>query len=500
MSTRGTDLVLDILESYRFDDRDEQTIREEWIFPLLSLLGYGATTLNEIKRNPTARLASPLRRLGSRRIEVDYVPTVLGHQLWIIEAKASIPNVDLDDHLSQAWSYATHPEIDVPLMVLADGRRIIVYDVTHVDWDRPVLDIARFELRSRFEELLSTLGARNVTRQAERRVLRHLAQVMKAQLRAESLDRIVEEVKKSRREAASSVADNARAILTDQEAREHALHQRVRDAAGVWGLAQEANRPWGGVSAAQAKEFVGMVENLPAATRLRELRSFVDACTPQRTPESSPRMFFPSRVLLFAGCLGLRTDPVCAEFAETVVASSLRDHLLAFPQDELARAAHRLELVLVPFVLRSYLSDGGARLQDAIRERSTVLDDESLLRHPLDADEALIRSTMLTCTAIWFRHEPWQVSSLNQFAQTLEELLPSLDFKRDGVRGPAGNPYLERWQRSDPLVEMTLVLAGEADPVPALDEDVLFRVERLAETNDSLVKQWAQNLLDRRPS
>ena len=42
-----------------------------------------------------------------------------------------------------------HPEINVPLMAIADGSRIVVYNVTQPEWDVPVVDIAASTLSSR---------------------------------------------------------------------------------------------------------------------------------------------------------------------------------------------------------------------------------------------------------------------------------------------------------------------------------------------------------------
>ncbi|MEA2451047.1 MAG: hypothetical protein QOG63_2979, partial [Thermoleophilaceae bacterium] len=98
------------LSSYRFAGRSEQAVREEWIRPLLVHLGYGISTLNEVRYEESLALAKPFRRIGRKRVDVDYTPTVLGHGLWIIEAKAHGAE-DWDDAISQAWLYATHPEI-----------------------------------------------------------------------------------------------------------------------------------------------------------------------------------------------------------------------------------------------------------------------------------------------------------------------------------------------------------------------------------------------------
>jgi hypothetical protein len=147
---------LEQLSRWRFAGKSKQAVREEWIAPLLIHLGYGGGTLNEIRYETRLALARPFRRIGRTRVEVDYTPTVLGRGLWIIEAKAA-HSEDWDDAISQAWLYATHPEVDVPFMAIADGSRFTVYDTQRTDWGIPEVDLQTPELARRFGELSSVL-------------------------------------------------------------------------------------------------------------------------------------------------------------------------------------------------------------------------------------------------------------------------------------------------------------------------------------------------------
>jgi len=170
------------LSRYRFSGKSEQAVREEWIRPLLVHLGYGIETLNEVRYEEQLELRTPLRRLGSRRVRIDYRPTVLGHGLWIIEAKAPDPSIVWDDAISQAWLYATHPEIDVPFMAIADGKRIAVYDVHQPAWDVPVVDVSARQLSGQFEELKAVLGASHVATAVRTRRMRHLGAAMRTEV------------------------------------------------------------------------------------------------------------------------------------------------------------------------------------------------------------------------------------------------------------------------------------------------------------------------------
>lgn len=81
-------------------------------------------------------------------MEIDYRPTVHGVGLWIIEAKRPDEDLFSELHLGQAWSYATHPRVDVPFMVLANGIRLGVFDLGEDEWDKPILDIQQGSSRT----------------------------------------------------------------------------------------------------------------------------------------------------------------------------------------------------------------------------------------------------------------------------------------------------------------------------------------------------------------
>ena len=73
-----------------FSDWNENDIREDFIAPLLRILGYAKNTLNDINREQTLRLNEPYQRIGRTRINIDYIPTFKLKSFWIIEAKSGI--------------------------------------------------------------------------------------------------------------------------------------------------------------------------------------------------------------------------------------------------------------------------------------------------------------------------------------------------------------------------------------------------------------------------
>jgi len=170
------------LASYDFQGQNEAEIRGDWIEPLLRLLGYGLGTRHRILREEPWQLRPPVRMIGSKRIEIDFVPTVYGHRLWLIEAKRPQEDLFAPPHLGQAWSYATDPRVRVPLMVLCDGTRFAVFDVTTEKWDEPVFDRPKASIADSFDELFQLLGAPRVAEAVRKRQLRHLHEALEAQV------------------------------------------------------------------------------------------------------------------------------------------------------------------------------------------------------------------------------------------------------------------------------------------------------------------------------
>ena len=193
--------------------------------------------------NESFKLAKPFRRIGRMRIEVDYRPTVLGHGLWIIEAKAHGAE-DWEDAISQAWLYATHPEVDVPFMAVCDGSRITVYDVYKPDWNEPVVEIPTEQLAERFQDLAVVLGAANVTRAVRERRMRHLGDAMRAELSPARLNEYVQEVQRLAHDAMKDVRDNEIAVIRDQTKREDEGRRDLVGVAGLFAVGVFTNQPF----------------------------------------------------------------------------------------------------------------------------------------------------------------------------------------------------------------------------------------------------------------
>jgi hypothetical protein len=118
---------LDFLARFDFEGHDEQSIRDQWISLLLRMLGYGLE--GTVMRPKVLKLRPPLRKQGYHSWRLDYAPTVHRVGLWIMEAKHPKENPFSETHLGQAWWYATDPRVNVPMMVMTNGRRLGVFDL-----------------------------------------------------------------------------------------------------------------------------------------------------------------------------------------------------------------------------------------------------------------------------------------------------------------------------------------------------------------------------------
>ena len=184
--------------------------------------------------------------------------------------------------------------------------------------------------------------------------------------------------------------------------------------------------------------------------------------------------------------LQMRDDAACGAHAEELARAAIRDHLLDFPDDPVARAAHRLERVLPVFLLRSLLAPNAPDLPRFARELQSTWSDETRLRVGMSADLVLTDMVTQTTRRIWDSLD-WQPPVLEAAAEALEGAIPKLEFAEGGARGPAGDLYLEHFLKVDYLVMTTLSLIESEDAVELVDASAHPVLEQLAATQDDAV-------------
>jgi hypothetical protein len=471
------------LAEFDFSGQDEQFIREHWIYPLLRLLGYGLGTIDipfKVDLRPPVHEA---RALGSYRWEIDYRPTVHGRGLWIIEAKRPSEDLTSGQHLGQAWGYATHPLVDVPLMMLANGSKLRVFDVTQEMWDSPILEISQAELPERFGDLNSALGARSVAEFVRQRQLRHLRSALAAQVDYEALDQTLLDVQGIVNDARIAVTKNRASVQV--EAMSRALNRRDRDgrAAGVGGLAQATNSPHMGL-ARDLDLCSQMIIDMPAANRTAGFDEIAAAAAIR----SSTRMTFALRMFQLGVALRLVGIPGVSKRAKDVAGAGVRAGALNFPDDPLPRAAHIFEMTLTAMLGRTVLAQGTDAALAAEQDLRSQVDTETWLRmkgaFEAGPEVTLMKQVEIHFRLLWFNFEPWSVDALDEatvkFSAHLDQLLP----QRPGLT----LGHYEQNLLSDPLPGSTYVVvgdvAGRTNPIEAnkYSDEARTYAESLLET------------------
>lgn len=450
------------LAEYDFAGRNEAEIRGDWIEPLLRLLGYGLGTRHRILREVRHQLQPPTRMIGSSRIEIDFVPTVFGKRLWIIEAKRPQTDLFSADHLGQAWSYATDPRVAVPLMALCDGSRLAVFDLTRTDWDQPVYDSPKTALPRTFNQLFEIIGAPRVAEATRRRQLSHLREALEAHVDLEALEATLRDVRVMVDAARPLV--QARRDEIRREARERAETRGLAavDAAGMWGHAQHVDGPlfcrWLDIDRA-----VELVRRQPGVVRQREFDDIERATTPRGADHS--RMWFQLRVLRMACAVQLIEDEACGDYVRGVAVQAAHDHATSFADHPLQAAVYRLQRFLGPLgwrlaaLSKPMLDEAAARLASSVDvEEWLRLDGEFGITVP----DRYVRTATLVPVMIQARIADWTVDGVSAAADAVEQLLEALPKPQGlGHLQPAGDAWLDSWLRGDPLPALSRAVLRE---------------------------------------
>jgi hypothetical protein len=449
------------LASYDFAGRSEDDVRGDWIEPLLRLLGYGLGTLNRIERGETLSLRPPFRAVGRESIKYDFKPTIRGRGLWIIEAKKPQDALFSDQHLVQMWTYATDPRVNVPLAVLCDGSRLGVFDVTKEAWDEPELDIPNAAIAELFDDLQNVLGARRVTEWVRVRQLRHLRTALRSQLDLEVLDRTTEDVAAIVAEVKPEVEADRSAITAQAREASAGELQAIEEHGGTWAIAGRLNGPLP-PRVADVDAVVAAVLRKDPPGRTQELDRLLQATRAWvGLPEPGPaRLWWTLRVVRLAAALRLVDDSGCGERAAEIVAETVRDHLEGFPDDDAAAAAHRLELVLGPYLAHLHALQLTGEAKEIADRFKREMDPEDWLvaegRMGMGADEFYMKTFNLTARALFFGVEPWTATELDSRAADFRSRLDALPEVPAGEFGLAHDPLLRGWLEADPLIEHTL--------------------------------------------
>lgn len=209
-----------------FSTYNETDVRENFIAPLLKLLGYGKNTVNNVLTEKSLKLNEPFQRIGRKNIRIDYIPTVRLKSFWIIEAKPGYADLEIGD-FQQAYFYAIHPEMQVQYIVLCNGRRIDIYDINYnEEWGRPFFSIEQAECEEKFEKLISILSANSILQSIRGRIICQIQNSFEVELDIDQFSHFKKEINSVLEDVKKKIRDNEERMKIDVMEEQRRKYQR----------------------------------------------------------------------------------------------------------------------------------------------------------------------------------------------------------------------------------------------------------------------------------
>jgi hypothetical protein len=192
------------LSTKDFSNFNEQDVREEYITPLLTLLGYEKNTDYEVEREENSKLKKmsiPKNlnlRIGSKNLKLDYKFNIRKKYFWLIEAKTGKNKEISNDDVEQAYLYSLHPDMNCRFFAVCNGWLFNLYDrnrgifaETDTDLFQPILTLKSEDLNElNFNELYSYLGASEIMFKVKEEILlKDVENMLSAEI---YMDRIIE--------------------------------------------------------------------------------------------------------------------------------------------------------------------------------------------------------------------------------------------------------------------------------------------------------------------
>jgi hypothetical protein len=217
-----------------FSTFNETDVREIFIRPLLSLLGYQKDRDYSVNTAADFRLSEPFLRIGRQSIELDYLNAVRKQNFWLIEAKNGSAGRDgriSDEDVCQGYFYALHQSVNCRYFVVCNGWLFNLYDRDTLDSNlTPLLTIKNSELPVRFLEIDAVLGSTQIQSHVKTRLINEIERVLSAEVSLERLEEFVQAVKGASNRAQPKALENFRInYRRERTERERSFAQILED-------------------------------------------------------------------------------------------------------------------------------------------------------------------------------------------------------------------------------------------------------------------------------
>ncbi|MGI1659681.1 MAG: hypothetical protein ACRKFN_11930 [Desulfitobacterium sp.] len=429
METKGIDrLFLEQWKKLDFTEWNESDIREEFIAPLLIILGYSKGTINDVIREKTLNLTEAYHRIGRKRVSIDYIPTVRLKSFWIIEAKpGSKKRMDYGD-LLQAHLYAIHPEIKVPFIMLTNGWEIRIYDAITVDsWENPLYICSQNDCFETFEGVKQITGAKQILSYQRKRVLDTIKDSFVVEIDDEQVRTFTREVNKVLQEASSIVSENARQLrITSWKKAEEKEKEHFRNM-DIKLLLVHMDLPTDGRVVAAGEYLRRIIEADPT-----ERNRLVDLLA--MNYRARPHAIF--RVLSTYILLGLLNQGIEVERSlyvasvKSAIEELVKANITYWAQSPISNALCHLDNVTLRLAKKIGIRIGMEPLTKLIEELKRVLEPEELLKENPSVSKHMVGYIGLLGESLWrkfsrnLEEEIWQGIWLMQILEEEIDKIP----------------------------------------------------------------------------
>jgi hypothetical protein len=210
---------LERLKNMNLEGFKEDDVREEFLTPIIRLLGYQRDSEYKVLRSEEYNIWKPYLKLGRRKYKLDYQFIVWKQGFWLLEAKPSTPKELKDEDVEQAFSYALLPQVDAPYFSVSNGYETMLYERDE-SLDKPLIHFYQAEIIDKFEAFRQIVHSEQLTFYIKKRLLARIEQVLSADIELTRTEGFVSEVQRISHRVRPKVLDNFRTVRKSNDTKE----------------------------------------------------------------------------------------------------------------------------------------------------------------------------------------------------------------------------------------------------------------------------------------